>query len=210
MMELQRQVEELRESVTVSQGQASPSGSTRTRAPKMVTPQVFTGKMVDMHSFQTACYLYIIVNPEEFPTEKSKIIWVLSYLQGRTAQKWCKTTVLEMIEGISPYKTYEQFQAKLKENFGDPNEQDTRIFEITMMQQGTKMADKHCHDFRLAAYKSGYEGITLIHEFKCSLNKGLQEHLDNLDEQPVTIDDWVAEAMRLDRQWRQVKQYFRR
>ena len=81
MLELQRQVEELRASVTVSQGQVSASGSTRTRAPKMAMPQVFTGKMVDVCSFQTACYLYIIAKPDEFPTENSKIIWVLLYLQ---------------------------------------------------------------------------------------------------------------------------------
>jgi hypothetical protein len=173
MMELQRQLEELRGSMTAAQGQSSASGSTRVRAPKMATPQVFTGKMVDVCSFQTACYLYIIVKPDEFPTEKSKIIWALSYLQGGTAQKWCKTSVLEMMEGVSPYEMYKEFQRKLKENFSDPNEQDTQIFEITTMQQGSKTADEHCHDFRLAVYESGYEGITLIHKFKQSLNKGL-------------------------------------
>jgi hypothetical protein len=166
MMELQRQLEELRGTMSAAQGQLSASGSTRTRMPKMVMPQVFTGKMVDVRSFQTACYLYIIVKLDKFPTEKSKIIWALSYLQGRTAQKWCETTVLEMMEGFSPYEMYEEFQRKLKENFGDPNEQDTRIFEMTTMQQGSKMADEHCHDFRLAVYESGYKGITLICEFK--------------------------------------------
>jgi hypothetical protein len=173
MLELQREVEELKASVTVSQGQASASGSTRIRAPNMATPQVFTRKMADVCSFQTACYLYITAKPDEFPMENLKIIWALLYLQGRTAQKWCEMTVLEMMEGVIPYKKYEEFQAKLKENFGDPNEQDTRIFEVTMMQQGTKMADEHIHDFRLAVYESGDEGIALICEFKCSLNKGL-------------------------------------
>jgi hypothetical protein len=113
---------------------------------------------------------------------------------------------MEMMGGVSPYKKYEEFQAKLKENFGDPNEWDTRIFEIMTMQQGTKTADEHVHDFKITAFESGYVGIALICEFKRSLNKGLRERLNNLDKQPVTIDDWATEAMRLDRQWRQAKQ----
>jgi hypothetical protein len=72
MLELQREVEELKASVTVSQGQVSASGSTRTRAPKMAMPQVFTRKMADVHSFQTACYLYIIAKPDEFPNGEFK------------------------------------------------------------------------------------------------------------------------------------------
>jgi Zinc knuckle/Retrotransposon gag protein len=210
MMELQRQLEELQrtrkeELATRTQGQEA-GGSAKTRAPKMATPQIFTGKMADVRSFQTACYLYIIAKPDEFPTEKSKMIWALSYLQGGTAQKWRETVVLEMMEGVSTYETYEEFQAELKKNFGDPNEQDSRIFEITTMQQGTKTADEHCHDFRLAAYQSGYEGTALIREFKRSLNKGLRERLNNLDKRPVTIFEWHDEAMRLDRQWRQARQ----
>jgi hypothetical protein len=91
MMELQRQVKELRESVAVSQGQASASGSTRMRVPKMATPQVFTGKMVDVRSFQTACYLYIIAKPEVFLTENSWhycICKAEQYINGAKPQFW--------------------------------------------------------------------------------------------------------------------------
>jgi hypothetical protein len=42
-------------------------------------------------------------------------------------------------------------------------------------------------DFKLAAYDSGYEGVALIYEFKCSLTKGLREKLNNLDKRPTRL-----------------------
>jgi hypothetical protein len=71
-----------------------------------------------------------------------------------------------MMMGVSPYHDYMQFHEKLKETFGDSNKQDTRIFEVTMIQQGAKTADEHVCSFRLAQYKSGSEGVALIHKFK--------------------------------------------
>ena len=89
--------------------------------------------------------------------------------------------------------------------FGDPNEKDTKVFTITTINQGEKSADEHVQDFKLATFDSGYEGVALIYEFKCSLNKGLCEKLNNLERRPLKIEDWYSEAMRLDRQWRQAK-----
>jgi hypothetical protein len=59
--------------------------------------------MADVHSFQTSYHLYILGKEDDFLTEQSKIVWALSYLQGGTAHKWCKTAVLEMMTGTSLY-----------------------------------------------------------------------------------------------------------
>jgi hypothetical protein len=59
--------------------------------------------------------------------------------------------------------------------------------------------------FKKAARGAGYYGNALIEEFKCSLHPRLRACISNLNNVPETIKGWYHQAMRLDRQWRQVK-----
>ena len=57
-------------------------GLKQRRMPKVAVPQPFTGKMSELDAFETACYMYMQGCKDEFKDEDSKIIWILSYLQG--------------------------------------------------------------------------------------------------------------------------------
>jgi len=177
----------------------------RRSMPKIAAPQPFSGKMKEVDAFRTACYMYMRGRADEFPDEESKIIWILSYLQGGIAQKWREVAVREIMAGAIPFENSDELMEAIVKTFGDPNEADTGVFEITTMNQGEKTADEHVQDFKIAAHSAGYSGIALIHEFKRSLNKALRERLNNLERRPTAIEDWYAQAMRLDRQWRQAR-----
>jgi Zinc knuckle len=178
------------------------SGS-RQRSPKIAKPQPFSGNMHEVDAFRTSCFMYLKGCAGDFPTEDAKIIWVLSFLQGGTAGRWREVAVREIMDGESPFETVDALLETIEETFGDPNKEDTRVFEITTMVQGTKTADEHVHEFKIAAHESGYTGKPLVYEFKRSLNKALRERLNNLERRPYNIDGWYREAMRLDRQYRQ-------
>jgi hypothetical protein len=92
------------------------------------------------------------------PTEDSKIIWVLSFLQGGTAGRWREVAVQEIMDGESLFGTVNALLKTIEETFSDPNKEDTWVFEITTMVQGTKTADKHVHEFKIAAHEPGYTG----------------------------------------------------
>jgi hypothetical protein len=179
------------------------------RMPNIAPPKPFTGKMTETRSFTQACLMYLTMRHKEFPDEKAEIMWILSYMQEGTALKYREAFLTIALKEPSvwgwPLSTRDDLIKDIEVTFGDPNEQDTKVFAITTITQGDKTADEHVQDFKLAEYNSGYTGTALIYEFKRSLNKGLREKLNNLDRRPVTIKEWYDEAMRLDRQWRQAK-----
>ena len=177
--------------------------------PKIAPPKPFSGKMAETKSFMQACLMYLMTRSDEFPDEKAQIMWILSYMQEGAALKYCEAFLSVALREASiwgwPITSCEDLIRDIEMTFGDPNEKDTKVFTITTINQGEKSADEHVQDFKLATFDSGYEGVALIYEFKCSLNKGLCEKLNNLERRPLKIEDWYSEAMRLDRQWRQAK-----
>jgi hypothetical protein len=173
-------------------------GSSWQRSPTIAKPQPFSSSMHEVDAFRTSCFMYLKGCVGDFPTEDSKIIWVLSFLQGGTAGRWREVAVREIMDGESPFETVDALLETIEETFRDPNKEDMRVFEITTMVQGTKTADEHVHEFKIAAHESGYTGKPLVYEFKRSLNKALRERLNNLERRPHNIDGWYQEAMRLD------------
>ena len=123
-----------------------------------------------------------------------------------SAREW-RDEYLETVEHGKPqHKMLEDFFNTIKEEFGDPDKQATKIYKLRTITQGDHTADEHVLAFRKAARSSGYGGEALIEEFKRSLNSRLRERVSNLDNVPETIDGWYRQAMRLDRQWRRAKQ----
>ena len=55
---------------------------------KIAAPPSFTGKMNETKLFIQACQIYLLIRKDEFQDEESKILWVLSYMQGGSALKY--------------------------------------------------------------------------------------------------------------------------
>ncbi|KAF8234324.1 hypothetical protein L208DRAFT_1262366, partial [Tricholoma matsutake] len=113
-------------------------------------------KMDKVDTFCTACYIYLHRCTDEFLMEESKVIWLLSFLQGSTALKWCKVAIHESMNGGIPFKTDEIMLDNIEETFRDPNKEDTCIFKITTMVQGEKTVDEHVQDFKITMHELGY------------------------------------------------------
>jgi hypothetical protein len=58
------------------------------RMPNMATPKPFSGKMMETKSFVQVCLMYLMTRSSEFSDEKSKMLWVLSYMQEGTVLKY--------------------------------------------------------------------------------------------------------------------------
>ena len=58
------------------------------KEPKIAAPLPFDGKRENTESFLNSCSLYISARPSEFPTEDSKMHWIMSYMQnGRSEER---------------------------------------------------------------------------------------------------------------------------
>ena len=58
-------------------------------------------------------------------------------------------------------------------------------------------------EFKRAARGSGYEGRPLVEEFKRGINGGIRRRLMEVENPPVSIEQWYKRVTALDRNWRE-------
>jgi len=122
--------------------------------------------------------------------KKGKINWVLSYVHGGVVEVW-KDNVLEKIEkGTLEVSTMEELFEKMKEEFGEFDEESRKVDELRLLALWTKTCDKYVQEFKRMAQGSGYEGRVLVEEFKRGLNGTIKRKLAEAESPPSTISEW--------------------
>ncbi|PFH44927.1 hypothetical protein AMATHDRAFT_114560, partial [Amanita thiersii Skay4041] len=197
------------QNAVIQQLQNAPAtpGSTP-RGPKMATPPIYDGSMATCEGFINSCRLYMSAKPQEFPSLRIKITWVLGFMQTGMAQMFRDHFLVYMAtpefhmqyEQSTEPDQIEHLQYKA---FGDPNKQATAIQEVTTIKQGSRSAEEHVQLFKQSYMRSGYGETAGIHKFKRSLNSPLLDKCMAVPELPVTLEKWYELVIRLDRQWRQ-------
>ena len=119
------------------------------------------------------------------------------------AEIW-KDNILDEIEkGTSEVETMEKLFKKMREEFGEFDEESRKADELRLLVQGSRTCDEYVQEFRRAARGSGYERRALIDEFKRALNGTIKKKLAEAESLPSTITEWQERAVKLDRNTRQ-------
>ena len=92
--------------------------------------------------------------------------WVLSYMQGGIAEAWKNNLLDELAKRESEVESAEQLFTKIRNDFGETSEEERKIEQLRMIEQGGRTYDKYVQEFKKVARGSGYEGKPLIEEFK--------------------------------------------
>ena len=92
---------------------------------------------------------------------------------------------------------------KIKDDFGETLEEERKIEQMRMIEQGGRTCNKYMQEFKKVARGSSYEGRPLIKEFKRGLNRHIRRKLAEAKEPLTTIGEWQERAVRLDRNQRQ-------
>jgi len=170
--------------------------------PEIAVPPKFDGRREAIVGFVNACHLYTTARLGG-AGKREKISWVLSYVQGGAAETWKDNILDEIARGTSEVDTVEELFEKMREEFGEFDEESRKADELRLLVQGSRMCDEYVQELRRAVRGSGYEGRALIDEFKRGLNGTIKRKLAEAESPPSMITEWQERAVKLDRNTRQ-------
>ncbi|KAG9221351.1 hypothetical protein CCMSSC00406_0009928 [Pleurotus cornucopiae] len=190
-----------------------PAPQARNYGPKMARPEVFDGERAKCRGFIRNIEVYIFVNAYQFPNEATKVLYLLSYVQGKKVDNWKNTMTTKVLEWTRTHVHDEQVSSfrrichSLQEAFGDPNPRDTAVTALTHLHQGSDTAEDYVMKFNAHKDDTGYNDVALVELFKRGLNAGLLTRIYGRRPLPTNCEEWQDEAIALDRQWREAQAY---
>src|SRR6202795_3442053 len=125
------------------------------RGPKIATPKPFDGQMKNCKTFIRQSALYTNAKKSEFPDDKAKIVFALSYMEDKAAV-YANAAIDEIERNEEdatkcayPFKgKYATFIAHLRETFEDLMPTRTAQNKLNKLIQGTGTADEYVLEFR--------------------------------------------------------------
>ena len=103
----------------------------------MAKLQIFNKKAGKVLGFLTAYKLFIRMRIRDMMVEE-RIQWVLSYIQGKSADIWKENILEDLKEGNLEYETLGEFLMDLKKKFSEGNNETIKAAELKRIEQGNR------------------------------------------------------------------------
>ncbi len=160
----------------------------------MVKPAPFSGREEDCSGFLLQCSLALEVQPYQFPTERSKISFIISLLSGRALQ-WAET----LWNRTGPVTdSLQNFITHFKEVFGFAIGDSSVGEQLYHLQQGQMSVTDYALKFRTLAVASGWDERALITTYRQGLNPALRLHLAIYDD-VMGVEKFIQQSIRVSR-----------
>ena len=96
---------------------------------------------------------------------------------------------MEELEAVEvEYELAGEFLAEIKKEFGRGDEESVKVADLKRIEQESRNMEEFMQDFKRVARGSGYEGCSLIEEFKKGMNRVIRRNLMEAETQPSSIE----------------------
>jgi len=114
-------------------GGGAATGSNAGPNMEVAKPAIFNGEVGKVGGFIMACRLYLKMKMRGTSVEE-QVQWVLSYVQGGSADVWKENIMEELESGEIEYETTEEFLTCLRKEFGGGEEESVKAAELRKME----------------------------------------------------------------------------
>ncbi|KAI3595117.1 hypothetical protein WG66_011254 [Moniliophthora roreri] len=167
---------------------------------KATLPRAFTGTRGDAKKFLREVLIYVALNPKAFPDDRSKKLFLLSYMTDGPGEFWKndKTDLLLAFDPDAEKVTWLEFLDDFRTSFEplDPAlKAQLDLKDLKMKER----ADEYTYQFTYLAKQTGYNDAAQIVAFKRGLPRSLVFKIMTRPEgAPTTIKDWMNAAIIFD------------
>ena len=168
--------------------------------PKIPDPPTFSGDRKELLPFLTKCQLKFEGQPSRFPTERSKILYAGSRLDG-PAFNWFQPLIALYPVGSETapppeLKSYQAFKEALTVVYGDPNLEATAVREIRRLHQ-TGSAAEYAAKFESKKQYIPWNDEAFRDQFYLNLREDLKDEIAPVGK-PKTYLELKTLTIRLD------------
>jgi Ty3 transposon capsid-like protein len=167
---------------------------------KIRAPSDFTGDRTKMMKFLQEVTLFLQVNEAIYDTDKKKIIFALSFMNGGMASAWA----LER-GNREQFGTWQRFVTEVKEAFSPIDDAGSARTEMKTLKQGDNLED-YINQFLILKTRSGLtEDTALIEYFMDSLKPALLDKIFTMENVLTTLDGMVKAVAKYEGNWKRAK-----
>ena len=132
-------------------------------------PTPFHGDKKLIKKFLQECDLYILGNAKDFPTNDSKVIFILSYMDDGEAEEWKQYFIDNEVitTGSYVWPKLADFYTKVKEAFVFEDKKEDSVRKLETLRQGNRNVEEMTNEFQLLVTKAGLDedNQMLIHTY---------------------------------------------
>uniref|UniRef100_A0A0W0F5U5 CCHC-type domain-containing protein n=1 Tax=Moniliophthora roreri TaxID=221103 RepID=A0A0W0F5U5_MONRR len=176
---------------------------------KAALPRAFTGSRGEAKRFLREVLIYVALNPKAFPDDRSKKLFLLSYMTDGAGEFW-KNDKADLLLAFDPEAekvTWSEFLDDFRTSFEPLDPALKAQLELKDLKMKER-ADEYTYQFTYLAKQTGYNDAAQIVAFKRGLPKSLVFKIMTRPEgAPTTIKDWINAAIIFDESYKQALEY---
>lgn len=173
------------------------------------TPLDFDGNPSRYSSWLADVEDYVQLNPTIYNNDTKQVVFTLGLLTSGTAaafkhQYWLNHTGINQVR---TYGTFEELKTEMNRYFRTKERKDDALNYLDSIQQGKTTVDEYNNWFNLMVQESGldrtHNATVLIRQYRKGLRPQIVDKIIGQIAVPTTLDNWQAQALQLDRNWRE-------